>query len=186
MPWLRRGGEDDTAGAVLRVRLLPVRVRALGRALRARARGSDRAVVDRPCWVHYRSSIAALASLLSQFARGYASDLVPTYAELIQRGADDPPNSYRMTGPQRQLAKEISDGMVALAEALNASRASLDAGAPNPLVAARIAPLDTPVRSKAREQKPNRRPAAATPISGQGRAYAVTVAVSLVAQTRKG
>jgi predicted acylesterase/phospholipase RssA len=100
-------------------------------------------------WVRYRSSIAALATMLSQFSRGYNHEIVPTYSELLKRGDADPPNSYRMTGPQQQLATMLSDGIVALADALEAAQASLEAGAPSPPVAARIAPLDPPVRSKA-------------------------------------
>jgi Patatin-like phospholipase len=101
-------------------------------------------------WVRYRSSLAALAAMLGQFARGYNHELVPTYAELLRRGPGDPPNSYRMTGPQRELAATLTDGLLALAAELQAANASVEDGAPSPPVAARISPLDPPIRSKAR------------------------------------
>ena len=101
-------------------------------------------------WVRYRSSLAALATMLREFARGYGDVGAPTYPELLARGSDDPPNSYRVTGPQRELARELSDGMVALAARLEAADAAtrLDAGAPSPPVVARLTPMDPPLRRK--------------------------------------
>ena len=72
--------------------------------------------------------------MLRDFARGYGDAGVPTYPALLDRSADDPPNSYRMTGPQRALARELSHGMVALAAQLEAAdrNARPDTGAPQP------------------------------------------------------
>jgi hypothetical protein len=101
-------------------------------------------------WVRYRSSLAAIATMLREFARGYGDAGAPTCRSLLDRGTADPPGSYRMTGPQRALARELSEGMVTLADQLDAAgaNAGLDAGAPSPPVAARLAPMDPPLRRK--------------------------------------
>ena len=101
-------------------------------------------------WVRYRSSLAALAVMLREFARGYADDAEPTYPALARRRAADPPNSYRVTGAQRRLALELSKGMATLAKHVDGApaNASLDAGAPSPAPGARLVPMDQPVTRK--------------------------------------
>lgn len=99
-------------------------------------------------WVRYRSSLAALAAMVRQFATGYTDERMPTYAALLHRGAGEPPDSDRVTNEQRELAQEVSDGIVALARRLDESGVSLAEPGPSPLPAAKITPQDPPVRRK--------------------------------------
>ena len=101
-------------------------------------------------WVRYRSSLASLAVMLREFARGYGDDAEPTYPGLARRKSDAAPAGYRITGPQRRLALELSKGMATLAKHLDDApdNARLDAGAPSPPVVARLTPMDPPLRRK--------------------------------------
>jgi hypothetical protein len=68
----------------------------------------------------------------------------------VRRKAGEAPGSYRVTGPQRRLALELSKGMATLAKQLDDApdNARLDAGSPSPPVVARLTPMDPPLRRK--------------------------------------
>lgn len=100
-------------------------------------------------WVRYRSAIGALETMLSEFAEGYAHESEPTYAQLLDRGANEHPASYPVTAAERQRAHQLSDGLVALARSLDDPDAALARSAPTPPAAARIVPEHTAPRRKA-------------------------------------
>jgi hypothetical protein len=99
-------------------------------------------------WVRYRSTIAALAAMLDQIATAYGSPAEPTYLQLLLRGDQEPPPSYRMRARQRDLARSLTEGLVDVAARHPDAATVLGAGAPSPAPAARLVPQDAPVRKR--------------------------------------
>jgi hypothetical protein len=96
-------------------------------------------------WVRYRASMAALERLLHAVGRGYslppehADD--PPYAELVARGADDPPPSYRWArAAQEDFARAVTQRLVDVDAWAQQSGESFEEGAPHPPADARIGP----------------------------------------------
>ncbi len=85
----------------------------------------------------------ALAGLRDALARDTPGDDAPSYAQLIERAADEPPRSYRFrSSAQRDLARDAVRDLVALADRWAASGESLAAGAPRPRPELRIRPRE--------------------------------------------
>lgn len=96
-------------------------------------------------WTRYRSSMAAITTLLQQVKRGYetrpevATDR--TYAQLLARPSGEQPHAYKFTDAQRQLGTAFTDAVIATAEVTeDALPTDLTAGAPRPQSEARIVP----------------------------------------------
>jgi predicted acylesterase/phospholipase RssA len=96
-------------------------------------------------WVRYRSSMAALERLLRTIARGYRlppehADETP-YAQLISRGPDDPPPSYRWERrAQADFAGEATRRLVELDGWAEDGGETFGEGAPSPPPEIRIVP----------------------------------------------
>lgn len=101
---------------------------------------------DNHRWVRLRSSLSVLEQMHGHFADGYsqppASAGEATYAELLARGPDAPPNSYRWDSQAQRLlaAEEIAAILGAVAEGETGSFVA--EGAPQPAPEGRIAPTD--------------------------------------------
>jgi hypothetical protein len=97
-------------------------------------------------WVRLRAALPAIGTLLQTFKRGWtepSANGARTYPELVARGRDDPPGSYRIgSGEQRELARRIGDGLSALAAEVAAGPGDLTGGAPHPESEARLVPPD--------------------------------------------
>jgi len=101
---------------------------------------------DNHRWVRLRSALAVLEGMHDHFADGYsqppASPGEPTYAELLARGPETPPNSYRWDGTaQLELAAEEIEAILGAA-AESESGVTVAEGAPRPAPQGRIAPTD--------------------------------------------
>ena len=97
-------------------------------------------------WVRYRSLTASLATAIRQFAAVYGDPAEP-YRDLVRRGQDEYPGSYRLTGGQQAAAEALSDDLVRLAATLEAM-AALDANAPSPPPVVRVVPPDAAPRRR--------------------------------------
>jgi predicted acylesterase/phospholipase RssA len=97
-------------------------------------------------WTRYRSSTAAIASLLNQVRAVYQAEPVPatdrSYKELVDRALDDPPHAYPFKRTaQRTLAKDFTGAVIDAADvAVNARPEDLAEGAPKPEPDIRIVP----------------------------------------------
>jgi predicted acylesterase/phospholipase RssA len=101
---------------------------------------------DNHRWVRLRSSLAVLERMHDHFADGYsqppASPGESTYAELLARGPDVPPKSYRWDDEvQRGLAGDEIEAILGAA-AENDPERSVARGAPQPAPEGRIAPTE--------------------------------------------
>jgi hypothetical protein len=101
---------------------------------------------DNHRWVRYRAAMATLADFLTDLAAAWREAPPPderTYQQLVDRGSDTGPNSYRFRrNAQRDLANDTHGRLVDAGSALMASTERLDDGAPRPLARVRIAPRE--------------------------------------------
>jgi hypothetical protein len=132
------------------LRRLAERGAAAGRLLRRRFAedgGGTALDWDNHRWVRLRSTLALVEETLADLregltARGADGD-GPSYVQLIERGADAPPRSYRFaSAAQRDFARSAVADLVALADRWAASGESLSAGAPRPRPELRIRPRE--------------------------------------------
>jgi predicted acylesterase/phospholipase RssA len=101
---------------------------------------------DNHRWVRLRSSLSVLEQMHDHFADGYSQAPVSTgeatYAELLVRGPDVPPGSYRWEDEgQLGLATEEIEAILAVVAA-NEPGATVATGAPQPAPEGRITPTD--------------------------------------------
>jgi predicted acylesterase/phospholipase RssA len=101
---------------------------------------------DNHRWVRLRSSLSVLEQMHGAFADGYAQAPASagerTYAELLRRGAQEPPASYRWRSDgQLRLAGEEIDAILGAARDRDPAD-SVSSGAPRPAPEGRIAPAD--------------------------------------------
>ena len=96
-------------------------------------------------WVRYRSTMAALERFMHMIRHGYSlppehKDDIP-YVELIDRGSDDRPSSYRWARhAQQQFGANMTKRLVDLdSEAEHQSQTFIE-GAPKPTPEVRIVP----------------------------------------------
>jgi predicted acylesterase/phospholipase RssA len=121
---------------------------AAGRLVEAYTRDAGAAVIswDNHRWVRLRSTLAVLEDVHERVARGYgdppAGPGERTYAELLGRGPEDAPASYRMSVAMTELARRQIEAITAAADAVRDGGISLTTGAPGPAPEARIAPRD--------------------------------------------
>jgi hypothetical protein len=95
---------------------------------------------DNHRWIRYRSTMALLETFLTDFSQSidHPEPGDRTYADLIQRHQDDPPDSYRLTLEQRAAAPELTDQVHELGDQM--SDRVMEGGAPKPTPALRIRP----------------------------------------------
>jgi hypothetical protein len=93
-------------------------------------------------WVRYRSTMALLERTLSSFARAYESrDLQPSYADLIRRDRTMPPPGYRWRREaDGREAGQMTDDLIALADAWTKTPTILGEEVPSPRPELRIVP----------------------------------------------
>ena len=101
---------------------------------------------DNHRWVRLRSSLAVLEEMHDHFAAGYSQTPVTsgekTYAELLARGPEAPPNSYRWSGEgQLRLGTDEIEAILGAAAEID-PQYSVARGAPQPAPRGRIAPVD--------------------------------------------
>jgi predicted acylesterase/phospholipase RssA len=98
---------------------------------------------DNHRWVRLRSSLAVLQEMHRHFADGYGKEPENgerTYLELVRRGADEPPGSYRWArAAQREIAEREIDSIMN-AVATGGEEGSLEEEAPRPEPVGRIVP----------------------------------------------
>lgn len=142
------GGMNLTMPADV-IEALTLRGQAAGRKLVARfaeTPGTAQALSwDNHRWVRYRSALAALAEQLEAFGRAWKDDFGPerSYRDLVERGDDDGPASYRFTSvAQRELAVALSELLAEVGERAERGPASVGRGAPRPEPVSRIVPAD--------------------------------------------
>jgi hypothetical protein len=103
---------------------------------------------DNHRWIRFRSLMAQLESLLTNLRKGFLSPEPGerTYTELLDRTANDPPNSYRITAAQREVVLECMDRLVKLAGTLEQAppQHRPTQKAPRPRPALRILPRTIP------------------------------------------
>ncbi|NOT61498.1 MAG: hypothetical protein HOP19_14875 [Acidobacteria bacterium] len=95
---------------------------------------------DNHRWVRFRSTLAQLETLLQEFHAAYEHD--PTYAAMLAREDDAPPNSYRWkTEKQFKFAETLIEELLTVARKLqDPATPSLQDGAPNPMPELRVRP----------------------------------------------
>jgi hypothetical protein len=103
---------------------------------------------DNHRWIRLRSLLARLEELLGDIRKGL-SDPEPgdrTYEELLERNRDEPPESYRFTVGQRELAGDLLRRLEALAAELDDTAENLrpGRGAPRPAPELRVLPRTVP------------------------------------------
>jgi hypothetical protein len=103
---------------------------------------------DNHRWIRLRSFLARFEELATEFSSTYthpeAGDR--SYGELLKRVKPSPPDSYRMTGSQREFVTDSVTRLVKMAEEIDGapkeSRAS--AGEPRPKPVMRLLPRTVP------------------------------------------
>ncbi len=93
-------------------------------------------------WVRLRSSMAVTIDLVRRLVRGYGNPVPadPTYEKLLTRGADDPPDLYRLGDADQPRAKTVVDAFVDMSEQWDQNgTGGLDEG-PRPTPELRIRP----------------------------------------------
>lgn len=96
---------------------------------------------DNHRWVRYRSTMAVLERFLAEFAYSVANPEPgdSALADLIRRGPDDPPGSYRLKNEdQRDYAGELTDELRALGH--RTASGTMQDGAPRPTPELRVRP----------------------------------------------
>ncbi len=98
---------------------------------------------DNHRWVRFRSTMGALEELLEKLVRGYTdtktAEPYRSYEQLLNRGSEESPASYRFKEGQRSFASEAIPRILELADAWSKAN-SLGVGAPNPEPELRIMP----------------------------------------------
>jgi hypothetical protein len=110
--------------------------------------GSQVITWDNHRWIRLRSAFAALEQMHVEFAQGFAGDGPGeeetgwrSYQELLDRGEDDPPASYRITtAEERGRAGKDVAGIADLATGDDAE--AMVPGAPKPTTVGRIVPKE--------------------------------------------
>jgi predicted acylesterase/phospholipase RssA len=131
------------------IRALTLRGQAAGRALVERfaeTPGTSTGLSwDNHRWVRYRSTLAALAAQLEEFASAWRAPAPGdrSYAELVDRPDDVGPAGYRLASDgQRALALALTQLLAEAGERSAESETPVDRGSPRPEPVARIVPGD--------------------------------------------
>jgi hypothetical protein len=126
---------------------LSKRGRWSGRRLRERfepaAADGTELTWDNHRWVRYRSAMAQIERMLTNLRAGYAYHEPGdrTYAELIRRGGDAPPESYRWDTPaEAAFAAKATDDLIDLTAGWEGQPERFDADPPKPRPELRIFP----------------------------------------------
>jgi predicted acylesterase/phospholipase RssA len=96
---------------------------------------------DNQRWVRFRSTMAAVEHFVTDFSYGVQNPEPgdSTYADLLRRGRDEPPDSYRLKNDdQRDYAEELMDHLKDLGD--QAAVGTMQEGAPRPKPDLRIRP----------------------------------------------